>query len=277
MSIETSSASAEFHYDFTTRFDYILAKHFVATQIAATRFKCKEKVTNLIFESRWSWLSNEIDNFIDLIAKESADTDQDLLVSLLEERNFIKSLFPKAFIELDPEFVEYSNTVYDNLDIWSSKHRFIYTKDCIVDELEDYFLNIHNEFTSKVWSVIISEDKVILPNSDIMFGITPSLEQMKILDSALSGQENDIDFYEIINTVLGIDSSKVDILSTIAECFTYECWIWQPLDYVNKIASLQKYDDKILERFPDTVTSLSPDWQSHGEDLLTAAERILVK
>jgi hypothetical protein len=118
---------------------------------------------------------------------------------------------------------------------------------------------------------------VILPNSDIMFGITPSLEQMKILDSALSGQENDIDFYEIINTVLGIDSSKVDILSTIAECFTYECWIWQPLDYVNKIASLQKYDDKILERFPDTVTSLSPDWQSHGEDLLTAAERILVK
>ena len=67
MSIETSSASAEFHYDFTTRFDYILAKHFVATQIAATRFKCKEKVTNLIFESRWSWLSNEIDNFIDLI------------------------------------------------------------------------------------------------------------------------------------------------------------------------------------------------------------------
>jgi len=43
------------------------------------------------------------------------------------------------------------------------------------------------------------------------------------------------------------------------------------------LSSLQKYDFKILEQFPDTVTSLSPDWHSHGEDLLTAAERILVK
>lgn len=277
MSTEINSASAEFHYDFTDRFDFILAEHFVATQTASIRFKCKEKVSNLIFESKWSWLINEIDNFIDLIAKESADTDQEFLVSLLEERNFIKSLFPKAFIELDPEFVDYSNTVYDNLDRWASKHRFIYTKDFVVDELEDYFLNIHSDFKATVWSVIISEDKVILPNHDVIFGVTPSIDQMKILDSALFGQENDTDFYEIINTVLKIVPDKLNLLATIAESFTYECWIWQPLDYIYKLSCLQKYDDKILAQFPDTVSSLSPDWHSHGEDLLTASERILIK
>ena len=276
MSTLKNSVTTEYNYDFTNRKDLILDSYFKNTILAAGRYKEKEIVINLIVSSNWSKIIDHIEKYIKNLSKDINNIgNEELILDLIVERNQIKKLYLNAFIELDAEFVTYSNQVFESLEIWYKEHRFVYNTEYVIDEFEDYFLRSHNDFVGNNWKVIIYKDKVEMPNGDIIYGITPSDEERVILDTVLYDADNEPYFYDVINIVKSIDKDKIKAIAKLTENFTYNAWVNRSTDFVYKLAKIAKLENNEIEKISDAVASLAPEWYGHGEDLLDTIEKLL--
>lgn len=276
MSTLKYSVTTEYNYDFTNRKEIILDSYFKNTLLAAEKYNNKESIITLIISSNWSKVIDHIEIFIKAISKEiNHEGNEDLILDLIIERNQIKKLYLNAFIELDAEFVTYSNQVFEDLERWYKEHRFVYNTEYVIDEFEDYFLRMHNEFVGNNWKVIIYKDKVEMPNGDIIFGITPSDEERVILDTVLYDADNEPYFYDVINIVKSIDKEKIKAIAKLTENFTYNAWVNRSKDFVYKLAKIAELENNEIEKISDAVASLAPEWYGHGEDLLDTIEKLL--
>lgn len=276
MSTLKNSVTTEYNYDFTNRKDLILDSYFKNTILAAGKYKEKEIVINLIISSNWSKIIDHIEKYIKNLSKDINNIgNEELILDLIVERNQIKKLYLNAFIELDAEFVTYSNQVFEALEIWYKEHRFVYNTEYVIDEFEDYFLRSHNDFVGNNWKVIIYKDKVEMPNGDIIYGITPSDEERVILDTVLYDADNEPYFYDVINIVKSIDKDKIKAIAKLTENFTYNAWVNRSTDFVYKLAKIAKLENNEIEKISDAVASLAPEWYGHGEDLLDTIEKLL--
>lgn len=273
-----NSESTEYKYNIKDRYDYIFNKYFLATLKVAKINKKYDYYKELIINSKWSKLIDAIDKEIKKYSNINNDFyDEDLVIALLEERNSIKGFYLTAFIELDEQFNNYSEKVLKKILKWADNFRIIYTKDFIVDELEDYYLRLHNEFNLEKWVLTINNNYITMPNGDMLFGITPSKSQMAILDTILFDSNNEPYFYDIINKINNINIDKIDLIAEIALAFNYNAWINRSNDFVDILLKLEKYDNKSLNELALAVTALAPEWYSHGEELLITAEKLILK
>jgi hypothetical protein len=273
-----NSESTEYKYNIKDRYEYIYNKYFLAILKVAKINNKYDYFKELIINSKWSKLIDEIDKEIKKYSNINTDFyDEDLVIALLEERDNIKGFYLTAFIELDEKFNNYSEKVLKNILKWADNFRIIYTKDFIVDELEDYYLRLHNEFNLDEWVLTINNNFITMPNGDLLFGITPSKSQMAILDTILYDSNNEPYFYDIINKINNINEDKIDLIAEIALAFNYNAWINRSNDFVDILLNLEKYDNKSLNELALAITALAPEWYSHGEELLITAEKLILK
>jgi hypothetical protein len=273
-----NSVKAEYIYDFSVTREEILKEYFnpFLSLIPKARLN---SIKEYIFKSEWKIIEREINNLIKTISSKNkiSSIDEENIERLIINKNYVKSLYITSFIELDKEFNKYSNSMLDDVVAWSKNHRFVYTKDFILDELEDHILRSYNDFHETKWILTINDKEIIMPSGEIIYGLSPSKEEMVILDTAIYGHEDENDFYEIIEVVRGISRDKISEISKIAEAFQYNAWAKRALDFVKKLSELQKYSSSELEQLRSGVSSLSQDWLGHGEELLTTSENLLIK
>jgi len=276
MGILLNSATTEYSYDFTNRKEAILDNYFKITLLVADRYKIKESLITLILNSNWSKVIDHIDSFIKKLSVDIKHIEnEELILNLMLERDEIKKLYLRAFIELDSEFVSYSNHVFEELELWYKEHRFVYNTDYVIDEFEDYYLRMHNEFIGNSWKISIYRDKVEMPNGEIIYGYTPTNEERVILDTVLYDADNEPYFYDVINIIRSIDKNKLTAIAKLTENFTYNAWVNRSKDFVIKLAKIAELDNLEIEKISNAVGALAPEWYSHGEDLLETIEKLL--
>lgn len=278
MNDQVDSVVTEYVYDFSQTREEILRDKFHPFLKLIPKTQIEERKGNIL-KSEWKIIEREIENLIKKISSKNRVTTQDEenIEKLLENKNFVKSLYVTSFIELDKNFNKFSELMIDDIISWSKRHRFVFTKEFILDELEDHILRSYNDFCDLRWVLKIDNEKICMPSGEIIYGLTPSKEEMLILDTAIYGHQDENDFYEILEVVRNIKREKISDISKIAEAFEYNAWTKRALDFVNKLSDLQKYSSVELTELASGISSLSKEWQGHGEDLLTTSENLLIK
>jgi hypothetical protein len=268
------SALAEYNYDFSERKKIIIDKYFKFTISNITDLLKRNDLFELIYSNNWSL----VEKFQSTLINSNTLTDK-AKSEVIDERNFVRKLSLTSFIELDPEFDIFAAHLLKTLEKWASKHYYLYTENRALtqSDLEDFFLNTHNDFRGDYFKVIIDEDHVLFPSGETLYGMTPTPKEKIIIETLLFNSYDETLLYEVVNIVKKIDKSKIKLIAKIAYNYSYISFENTPIKFLNKLASMQSHDNKSLKEMAAAVQVLSPEWHGHGEELLIAVEKLLTK
>lgn len=269
-----TSALAEYNYDFSERKKIIIDKYFKYTISNISDLVKRNDLFDLIYSNNWS----SVEKIQSTLINSNTLTDQ-AKSEVIDERNFVRKLVLTSFIELDPDFDIFANSLLGKLENWASNHHYLYTENRALgqSDLEDFFLNTHNDFRGDHFKVIIDENHVILPSGEMLYGMTPTPNEKMIIETLLFNSYDETLLYEVVNIVKNIDKSKIKLISKIAHNYSYISFENTPIRFLNKLASMQSYDNKSLKEMAAAVQVLSPEWHGHGEELLNAVEKLIAK
>ncbi len=269
-----TSALAEYNYDFSQRKKIIIDKYFKNTIANITDLGKQNTLCEFIYANKW----NHVEKIQTTLINSNHLTDI-AKSDIIDERNFVRKLSLTSFIELDSDFEAFASKLFVDIEKWASKHYYLYTKYRSVSksDLEDYFLNTHNDFQGNHFKVTISEDQIIFSSGDTLYGATPTVKEKIIIDTLLFNAYDDTLLYQVINIIKKIDKRKIKFISKIAYNYSYISFEKSPLDFLNKLAEMQDHDTKYLKEIAAAVLVLSPEWHGHGEELLTTVEKLLAK
>lgn len=269
-----TSALAEYNYDFSERKKVILDKYFKYTISNISDLIKRNELFELIYSNNWS----SVEKIQSTLINSNTLTDQ-AKSEVIDERNFVRKLVLTSFIELDQDFEKFANSLLENLQGWASKHYYLYTEDRALgqSDLEDFFLSTHNDFSGDHFKVVINENHVIFPSGETLYGMTPTPKEKIIIETLLFNSYDETLLYEVVNIVKNIDKSKIKLISKIAHNYSYISFENTPINFLNKLASMQSHDNKTLKEMAAAVQVLSPEWHGHGEELLNAVEKLLAK
>ena len=269
-----TSALAEYNYDFSQRKKIIIDKYFKNTVNNIHDIDKKNTLCEFIYANKW----NNVENIQTTLINSNHLTDISKS-DIIDERNFVRKLSLTSFIELDSDFEAFASKLFVDIEKWASKHYYLYTKDRSLNEsdLEDYFLNTHNDFQGNNFKILISDDQIIFPSGETLYGMTPTVKEKIIIDTLLFNAYDDTLLYQVINIIKKIDKRKMKFISKIAYNYSYISYERSPLGFLNKLAEMQDHDTKYLKEIAAAVLVLSPEWHGHGEELLTTVEKLLAK
>ena len=281
MSNQQDSALAEYRYDFSLSKRFSIQNElFSNLTTLAEEYGLFLEFSNLLRNSEWSDLKSKL---IELRNYETQRPDKsqnsvNRLQLIQKALNEVSHHGPTAFIELDPEFDKISSRALLDLLTWSNKHRYIYTLDFgVVDDLEEYFLRSHNYFNGNSWNLIIKPQEVQMPTGEILYTYNPSKEESVILETALFDTDSELTFASVVMLIKSIDPSKLKALSDLTATFTYDAWVLDPLDFTKSIVELQKHSEHELQTLTQALEVLSKEWDSHGEELIKTATKLILK
>ena len=269
-----TSALAEYNYDFSERKKIIIDKYFKYTISNISDLVKRNDLFELIYSNNWS----SVEKIQSTLINSNTLTDQ-AKSEVIDERNFVRKLILTSFIELDPDFDIFANSLLEKLEIWASNHHYLYTENRALSQsdLEDFFLNTHNDFRGDHFKVVIDENHVIFPSGETLYGLTPTPKEKIIIETLLFNSYDETLLYEVVNIVKSIDKSKIKLISKIAYNYSYISFENAPIKFLNKLASMQSHDNKSLKEMAAAVQVLSPEWHGHGEELLNAVEKLIAK
>lgn len=269
-----TSALAEYNYDFSERKKIIIDKYFKYTISNISDLVKRNDLFELIYSNNWS----SVEKIQSTLINSNTLTDQ-AKSEVIDERNFVRKLILTSFIELDPDFDIFANSLLEKLQIWASNHHYLYTENRALSQsdLKDFFLNTHNDFRGDHFKVVIDENHVIFPSGETLYGLTPTPKEKIIIETLLFNSYDETLLYEVVNIVKSIDKSKIKLISKIAYNYSYISFENAPIKFLNKLASMQSHDNKSLKEMAAAVQVLSPEWHGHGEELLNAVEKLIAK
>lgn len=278
---KTDSAYAEYKYNFSiVEKKSLLQKKFTSLLSVATRYSLLEEFTELILNSQWSSLNGKLTQLLNYEIHRPDKSEHTSLFTkeITQAQAEINDLSITSFIELDSSFREHSEKALAALLDWSAKHKYIYTNEFgVITDIEEYFLRSHNFFTGENWNLSIEDLKTTMPTGEVLYAYNPSKEEAVILETALYDIDREIDFASIVAQINSIEPSKLASLSNLTAVFTYDAWVFDPLDFVKTLVQLQTYTHQEILALTQALEVLVREWDTHGEELIKSATKLIIK